>query len=660
MYSGHIYDKEGLPLCGFKVSDGQNIAVTDECGAYSLPGWERANVISVQALTQNHDDWYRYIDKDINQYDFYISPYTLYYNEASFLHFSDSEIFLDGAYPHLWIDFVKNKVTEAAPNFIIHTGDICRRKGLEYHRIAMNSQNMGVPVRYTLGNHDYVADKYGEYTFERLYGPVWYSFDLGNTHFVILPITYGEAPGLYTPEDSARWLKNDLAQKDKDKKVVLFCHDANVKFEKNGEFRSGEESINLLEHNALAWVFGHYHTNYIKCIDGRYHIGTGRPDFGGIDGTPAACRYVKISENGALSTKLLFNKIGSTHPCETKRTELGNNICFAKPLYADGAIFVATFSGDSAKKGRICKLSLAGELINTLETDSAVMWNMAYFDGKLYAIDNHGTVYFIDAKKLDPIKKVQISSQSLPIYNGGVAVNAGRLYAASSCSIHELDCKSGDTLRVINSGHPGGISCTSDPLFIGGMIVKGKHWKGLSATSATDGEGLWFNADAVDAIASPIAVGNEVIMPTRYRVVKLDLNGQIIKESPRRSERFYNVESAPIYYDGKLYVPTTEAGIMVLDYETLDEFYTFDCGGAIIAAAPYTGVGYKSTFGIPIIDNGTLIFTAADGFVYFYDIESHNLKRKINVGHPILSGVCKIDGGYCVADFDGGISFIEE
>lgn len=661
MYTGHIYNKEGNPISGVKVSDGLNIATTDKKGFYSLPGWERANVISVQMLTENHDDWYRYIDKDLSVYDFYISPYTPRIDKAaSFLHFSDSEIFLDGAYPHLWIDFVKKNVKEESPDFIIHTGDICRRKGLEYHRIAMNSQNMGVPVRYTLGNHDYVADKYGEYTFERLYGPVWYSFEIGETHFVVLPITKGDAPGIYKPEDSVRWLKNDLAIKDKNKKVVIFCHDSNTEFEKNGTLTLGEKTIDLLEYNALAWVFGHHHAHYVKCIDGRFHIGTGRPDFGGIDGVPAACRCVCINGDGDLTAKLNFNQKDASAPCEARRVDLGDKICFTAPIITEVEIFVATFSPDSTRGGRICKLSTSGELLNSFETEGNVMWSMAHLGGTIYALDDHGIVYYIDAESFALIKKIQLTSQSLPLYNGGVLTNGGLLYVATNNMIYEFDGKSGEVIRKLTDGQTSAISATSAPLFLDGMIIKGKHWRGLSAIRATDGQPLWFNAEVIDAIATPIAVGDEIIMPTRYHVAKLSKDGNILAKSASHSERFYNAESTPVYHEGKLYVPTTEVGIMVLDYETLEELYTFDCEGSLIAAAPYTGVNYKSTFGKPVIKDNTLIFTAADGKVYFYDIGSRELKKKINIGHPILSGVCETNEGYCVADFDGGISFIEE
>lgn len=80
---------------------------------------------------------------------------------------------------------------ETDPAFLIHTGDICYEDGLKQHIKDMNTENMGVPVRYVIGNHDYVAGKYGEALFESIYGPVWYSFDVGNVHYVVTPFQTG-------------------------------------------------------------------------------------------------------------------------------------------------------------------------------------------------------------------------------------------------------------------------------------------------------------------------------------------------------------------------------------------------------------------------------------------------------------------------------------
>ena len=47
--------------------------------------------------------------------------------------------------------------------------------------------------------------------YESLYGPTWYSFDMGNVHYVVTPIDHGDHPTNYTQKDVYNWLKNDLA-----------------------------------------------------------------------------------------------------------------------------------------------------------------------------------------------------------------------------------------------------------------------------------------------------------------------------------------------------------------------------------------------------------------------------------------------------------------
>lgn len=71
----------------------------------------------------------------------------------------------------------------------------------------MNTENMDCPVFYCIGNHDLVKGKYGEELFESIYGPVYYSFDAGNVHYIVTPMPGGDhAPG-YTADDVCRWLK---------------------------------------------------------------------------------------------------------------------------------------------------------------------------------------------------------------------------------------------------------------------------------------------------------------------------------------------------------------------------------------------------------------------------------------------------------------------
>lgn len=108
---------------------------------------------------------------------------------------------------------------------MIHTGDICYEDGLKKHIEDMNTETMGCTVRYVIGNHDYVKGKYGEELYESIYGPVWYSFDVGNIHYVVTSFQTGsDFKSCYNKNDRWKWLKNDLGNVDSNKKVVMFNH----------------------------------------------------------------------------------------------------------------------------------------------------------------------------------------------------------------------------------------------------------------------------------------------------------------------------------------------------------------------------------------------------------------------------------------------------
>jgi hypothetical protein len=95
---------------------------------------------------------------------------------------------------------------------------------------------IGIPWYNVIGNHDMNYDAHGDEhsdeTFERIYGPAYYSFDHGPTHFLVLDdVTWvganGDQPGRYfggLGEKQMRFIKNDLALIPEDQLVVLMMH----------------------------------------------------------------------------------------------------------------------------------------------------------------------------------------------------------------------------------------------------------------------------------------------------------------------------------------------------------------------------------------------------------------------------------------------------
>ena len=115
----------------------------------------------------------------------------------------------------------------------------------------MNTETMGVPVRYIIGNHDYVDGKYGEELFESIYGPVWYSFEVGNVHYIVTPFQTGaDRRSGYSKNDRWRWLENDLANTDPDMKIVMFNH--NIPPSDDYVISFDLKKLDLKQHNLIA------------------------------------------------------------------------------------------------------------------------------------------------------------------------------------------------------------------------------------------------------------------------------------------------------------------------------------------------------------------------------------------------------------------------
>lgn len=191
-FSGRVTDyATGEPIANVCVTDGMNVVKTNGNGEFQLNGWRKSHFVTVTVPSgYQTDDYYIPVNKNTKSYDFTLNKSDITaQTEHSFVQISDTEISASGTGE--WLDNVKEIVKQNNPAFLIHTGDICYEDGLKKHIEDMNTETMGCTVRYVIGNHDYVKGKYGEELYESIYGPVWYSFDVGNIHYVVTSFQTG-------------------------------------------------------------------------------------------------------------------------------------------------------------------------------------------------------------------------------------------------------------------------------------------------------------------------------------------------------------------------------------------------------------------------------------------------------------------------------------
>lgn len=196
--------------------------------------------------------------------------------------------------------------------FIIHTGDICYIPGLKSHLGMMNTMNMDTQMFYAIGNHDLVQGDYGEQVFESIYGPTFYSFEVGNAHYIVTPMLGGDYQPDYTKKDVYEWLKNDLKYVSKEKAVYIFNHDLLTADERMLYQLSDNEFIDLDKHNLKAWIYGHWHVNHIHKHRSAYSVCTSTLACGGIDHASSAFRVFSVDGKGDFQSELRYTFINRT------------------------------------------------------------------------------------------------------------------------------------------------------------------------------------------------------------------------------------------------------------------------------------------------------------------------------------------------------------
>ncbi len=653
-YSGYVYDAESnLPLSGVAVTNGRDVVKTDENGHFVLDGWLKGRFVTVTIPSGYWTEkYYIEMNKAKEGYDFYLDKKTSDDANHSFLQVTDTEIGADGAGD--WVEEVRLDAEKENASFIIHTGDICYEDGLKQHIKDMNSENMGVPVRYIIGNHDYVGwGKYGEDLFESTYGPVNYSFDVGDIHYVVTAIVKGDHRARYSRSDVWRWLAHDLAQVDSGKKVVIFNHDYCP--DENGfVVKYGGSKLDLRKRGLIAWVFGHWHYSYLNDIDGILNITTSKTDGGGIDSTPAATRVVKLQGNAVAESRLIYRNF-TPLDCQEGyewRTKLEGHGEFAEPIYDGGKIYVGTVDDGYPKKCGIYAIDeSSGEILWKYPTKNSIRNSFQVVANRVVAQDIEGRVYCIDKDSGKEIWSTKTDLLAAANTGLNVLVENDRVYCGGAQRSYCLSLADGKVIWQKKNDKAN--SSPTRMVIDGDMLIVGSHWDELIAYNKNNGKRIWDNdKDGLRyRTTTPVVVGDKIYVAAGDKLFELNKsNGKIL----RSKETGINLDTAtaPYIYDGIGYFSTAKDGVVAFRLSDFEKIAQFRTGNALVFTSPYLK-GEISTVESSIKQFGDdIIFGASDGYLYRLD-KNLNLKNKYLIGVPVLSSLCVADDGAVALDFSG-------
>lgn len=169
------------------------------------------------------------------------------------------------------------EINQLDPDFVIHVGDMVVVEGYtrnvelwiqECEEFRSVIDELEAPWYPIVGNHDVIRgsrdpdDKTFENLYRKHFGPLYYSFDYKNSHFVCLDTDEALQSKAYFSDAQIQWLKTDLENTDKTN-IFVYMHKP-VWGEYYKESRWSEIHEMLTKYPVRAVIVGHYHS-YRKC-----------------------------------------------------------------------------------------------------------------------------------------------------------------------------------------------------------------------------------------------------------------------------------------------------------------------------------------------------------------------------------------------------------
>ncbi len=284
----------GKALSGVVVSDGYSCSVTDGEGRYRFEANDDARFVFIStpsAYTVACDQatipqFYHRIDRSAPDadYDFTLTPIKGNADRFAFLALADVQVSADKELTKGYTADVTDMrrladdLQRGGRNvFSIDLGDIVGNAQWLYPQYIKTAAPLNMPIFRAIGNHDMEMPPSRTYegstkTFERYFGPVNYSFNRGQAHFIILDDCFCTGRDYqyigYIPEQTFRWLEQDLAHVKKGSLVFVAMHipcsptDKLVFNQSDMEYVSNAAALwDVLKGYNVHFLSGHTHWN---------------------------------------------------------------------------------------------------------------------------------------------------------------------------------------------------------------------------------------------------------------------------------------------------------------------------------------------------------------------------------------------------------------
>ena len=692
---------QGKPIGGVVVTDGRVCAETAADGTFAIPARKGVRFISVTIPSgwklRKH---YLRFEGAEKGYDFDLEPWAASKPGVfSFVHIGDSEIQEKRlAEERRWIAKTGDLVARRGSAFVVHTGDIDGQR-MPRHAELMNERTVGCPVFYVVGNHDIKGDEKGEAIFESTFGPCWYSFDAGGTHFVATPMMWGDGRPTYGVEDVVAWLRNDLAiAARKGQPVVILTHggvdsrlwDLRHFFTRSAVTTESAEPFEVTKTCRItAVVHGHIHQNYFyRSDDGKLAIVSAAPP----NKNDATLQVLCVGADGALvRADNVYDleeqwRPDASVPSGGWLTEIGpGNVTYSQPEVGAGNVYVGIVDYSGAGAPGLAALDAkTGGKRWFFRTRGDVVSSAVCRGDRVYVHDTFWQVYALEAATGRQLWRFdardEIGATGSRVFWGGASGfsasfmtyddASGRLYVGSAWkSLFALDPETAKVVWRTDAKQGCFLGSPTRPTVCGDVIVGRAHWAGTFGYDAKTGKTLWIHrlgkaptAQERHRLAVPwlYCLGYPV-----YRKGRLVLTGHnhYFEADPKTGEIIrqkvlpfgMSCFTSPLFLDGRIYFGSESAGLVCLDEDSLEVVWQAPVEPALYALPGYKYSPIRSLCSVPVSWKGLVWATAQDGALYAWDPKSGARKERIFTGVPYIASATVAGDRLYTVDFTGRV-----
>ncbi len=240
---GTVKDLEGKAVAGVVVSDGLNTVQTDAKGRFEMDADDDSRFVFIStpsgyisSTLKGKNLFYKEIKKKVKSYDFVVEKNSKDDTNHNVIVIADPQISDRDELPELSkhaddiAAYVKD--IDGEYTFGLCLGDIVGWDHSIYPEYNKVMAKTGIQYRHVIGNHD--MTNYGRShetsltNYEDMFGPCWYSFNVGKVHYIVLNDNFFLGRDWYyigyLDERQLAWLENDLSYVPKGSKVVVSMH----------------------------------------------------------------------------------------------------------------------------------------------------------------------------------------------------------------------------------------------------------------------------------------------------------------------------------------------------------------------------------------------------------------------------------------------------